>query len=230
MRHVALVTGGARGIGAALVARLCADYEVVYTHLTTPPSKALMGTPYEVDLTGDGAIGALVDQVIGQFGRLDLVVNNAGLASATPPEQGELAPARAMFEVNLFAPIALLAASLPHLKPGASLINISSQNARQPAMSAPIYSASKAALECWTRAMAKNLGPTGIRVNAVAPGAVETPEKPRPADLRAIFEKDTALGELATPEDIAQAVAFLASPAAKSITGEVLTVSGGYRL
>jgi 3-oxoacyl-[acyl-carrier protein] reductase len=78
--------------------------------------------------------------------------------------------------------------------------------------------------------MAKELGPRGIRVNAMAPGAVNIPEDPRPDDLTELFVRETALGRLAHPEDIAAAVRFLASDAAASITGEVLTVSGGYRL
>ena len=93
-----------------------------------------------------------------------------------------------------------------------------------------MYGASKAALDLWTRAMAKELGPRGIRVNAVAPGAVNTPQAPRDVGLTQAFLEMTALGRLAEPRDIAEAVCFLASDKARAITGEVLTVSGGYRL
>lgn len=93
-----------------------------------------------------------------------------------------------------------------------------------------MFGASKAALELWTRGMAKELGPRGIRVNAVAPGAVNDPQNPRPPELAAEFEKLTALGRLPSPSDIAAAVCFLAGDGASFITGEVLTVSGGYRL
>ena len=93
-----------------------------------------------------------------------------------------------------------------------------------------LYGASKAALDLWTRGTAKELGPRGIRVNAVAPGAVNTPEQPRDAALTQAFTEQTALGRLATPQDIASAVRYLSSDAAAAITGEVLTVSGGYRL
>ena len=121
-------------------------------------------------------------------------------------------------------------AALPHLQPGAVIVSISSVNAVLPPQGAAIYGASKAALDLWTRGMAKELGPRGIRVNAVAPGAVNIAEAPRDPELTRRFEEMTALGRLARAEDIAAAVRFLASDAASAITGEVLTVSGGYRL
>ena len=99
-----------------------------------------------------------------------------------------------------------------------------------PAKGAAAYSASKAALNCWSKAMAKELGPRCIRVNAVAPGATEHPENPRPAELVKIFVEMTAMGRIGVAEDIAAAVRFLASDAAGFITGEVLNVNGGYRL
>ncbi len=132
--------------------------------------------------------------------------------------------------MNLLAPHGLLAAALPHLGLGAAVVNISSVNAVLPPKGAAFYGASKAALDLWTRAMAKELGSRGIRVNAVAPGAVNIPEAPRDADLTQAFVDMTALGRLATPDDIAAAVRFLASDQAAFITGEILTVSGGYRL
>jgi 3-oxoacyl-[acyl-carrier protein] reductase len=135
-----------------------------------------------------------------------------------------------MLHVNLLAAQSLLSAALPHLTPGAAIVNISSVNALLPARGAALYSASKAALNLWTRAMAKELGPRQIRVNAVAPGAVNIPDEPRSDEMAAVFTKDTALGRLASPDDIARAVRFLASDQASFITGEVLTVSGGYRL
>ena len=135
-----------------------------------------------------------------------------------------------VFLASVLAPAALLSAALPHLGAGAAIVNISSVNAVLPPKGASVYGASKAALNLWTRAMAKELGPRGIRVNAVAPGAINIPEAPRSDDLTALFVKDTALGRIGTPRDIARAVRFLAGEAAAFVTGEVLTVSGGYRL
>jgi len=123
-----------------------------------------------------------------------------------------------------------LAAALPHLQSGAAVVNISSVNAVLPPKGAALFGASKAALNLWTRAMAKELGSKGIRVNAVAPGAINIAENPRPAGLTELFVKETALGRIGTPQDIARAVRFLASEDARFVTGEVLTVSGGYRL
>lgn len=129
-----------------------------------------------------------------------------------------------------FAAEALLGAALPHLGAGSAIVNISSVNAVLPPRGAPLFGASKAALNLWTRAMAKELGPRQIRVNAVAPGAVDIPEERRPPDFVAHFTAETALGRLAAPEDVARAVRFLGSAEASFITGEVLTVAGGYRL
>ena len=159
-----------------------------------------------------------------------MIVNNAGVIAPAGMADFPAEKLREMFDVNLLAAQGLLAAGLPHLKAGASIVSISSVNAVLPPKGAALFGASKAALDLWTRGCAKELGPKGIRVNAVAPGAVNIPEAPRDADLTQLFVDMTALGRLAEPQDIAQAVRFLASDAARSITGEVLTVSGGDRL
>jgi 3-oxoacyl-[acyl-carrier protein] reductase len=230
-RRVALITGGARGIGRAIAEDLARDHAVAVTWLTTPPDGLPGGVhPIHADLTEAGAAARVVAGVIDRFGRLDVIVNNAGLVAPTPAEGFDRAAAMGILDVNLLAPAALLSAALPHLAPGAAIVNVSSVNAVLPPREAAVFGASKAALNLWTRAMAKELGPRGIRVNAVAPGAIETPEAPRPADLTALFVKDTALGRIGRPEDIARAVRFLAGEAAGFVTGEVLTVSGGYRL
>lgn len=225
---VVLVTGGTRGIGKGIVDELREDHVVAATYNTTPPREDVVAI--QANLAQPEAAGHVINSVISQFGRLDAIVNNAGHIAETPVEDLDLAAYRQTFEVNLFAPMALLTAALPHLKPGASVVNISSVNARLPALTAPAYSASKAALETWTKGTAKALGPKGIRLNAIAPGAIERPESPRPQDLQELFLKDTALGRLGTPQDIAGAVRFLLSDAGSFITGEVLTVAGGYRL
>jgi 3-oxoacyl-[acyl-carrier protein] reductase len=135
-----------------------------------------------------------------------------------------------MMQVNALAPLALIAAALPHLSPGAAIVNITSINARSPPAGAIAYAASKAALENLTIGCAKSLGPRGIRVNAVSPGAVERDHAPRPADLIAAFTRETALGRLALDTEVAQAVRFLLSDAAAGVTGHSLPVSGGFRL
>lgn len=234
MRKVALVTGGARGIGRAIVEDLAPDHALAFTWHSTPPAPPRQdhsdALAIHADLAEDAAAEVVVAQTLARFGRIDVIVNNAGVIASTPKEQVDRAAQRALLDVNLLAPAALLAAALPHLRPGAAIVSISSVNAVLPPRDAALYGASKAALNLWTRAMAKELGPQGIRVNAVAPGAVNTPEAPRDAALTAAFVELTALGRIGRPEDIAKAVRFLASEASAFITGEVLTVSGGYRL
>ena len=116
---------------------------------------------------------AVVARTVAKFGRLDVLVNNAGVVKMTPHDTADFSAHRRIFDVNVIAPMTLLAAALPHLGQASSVINISSTNADLPAKGASAYSASKAALNCWTKAMAKELRPRGIRVNAVAPGATE---------------------------------------------------------
>ncbi len=203
------------------------------TWRTSEPRALPNGQPVfavQSDLTQDGQPERIVDRVIRKFGRLDVIVNNAGLVQSTPKDRFNSSDHRAVLDLNLLVPAALLTAALPHLNRGAAIVNISSVNAVLPPRDAATYGASKAALNLWTRAMAKELGPQGIRVNAVAPGAINIPEAPRPDDLTEEFVKHTALGRPGTPDDIARAVRFLASENAAFITGEILTVSGGYRL
>lgn len=231
MRRTALITGGARGIGRAIAQDLARDHDVVVTWLNSRPDALSDGIfAVQADLTKPQSSKTVIAKVIDHFGRLDVVVNNAGYVQSTPKNSFDAALNRTILDVNLLAPADLLAAALPYLNPGAAIVNISSVNAVLPPGGAAIYGASKAALNLWTRAMAKELGPQGIRVNAVAPGAVNIPEDPRSAKLTQLFVQDTPLGRIGTPEDIASAVRFLISEQASFITGEVLTVSGGYRL
>lgn len=231
MSKTALVTGGARGIGRVIAKDLARDHNVVIIWRTTKPADLPNSIhAIQCDLTEAESSTSVIGEVIRRFGRLDVIVNNAGLVHTTPKDAFDAGLHRAILDVNLLVPAALLAAALPHLKPGAAIVNISSVNAVLPPRDAAIYGASKAALNLWTRAMAKELGPQGIRVNAVAPGAINIPEEPRTPELTRLFVQETALGRIGTPDDIARAVRFLASDQADFITGEVLTVSGGYRL
>ncbi|NOD77361.1 MULTISPECIES: SDR family NAD(P)-dependent oxidoreductase [unclassified Ruegeria] len=233
MDKVALITGGARGIGRAIVENLGRDHKIAFTWLNSAPDlDVLDGDVLAIrsDLTQQDQPTRVIDQVIAQFGRLDVIVNNAGLVRPTPKEAFNFQDHRDILDLNLLAPVALLTAALPHLQAGASIVNISSMNATLPPRDAATYGASKAALNLWTRAMAKELGSQGIRVNAIAPGAINIPEAPRSDDLTELFVKDTALGRVGVPEDIAKVVRFLASDEAGFVTGEVLGVTGGYRL
>lgn len=228
MPDVVLITGAARAIGRAIATDFAKDAHVAVTYNTTPPDALLHDCPdihaVQADLTDRGAAQAVIDAVMDHFGQIDVIVNNAGALLSDDEDAGQ------NHAVNTAAPAALLRAALPHLKSGARVISISSVNAVLPALGASSYSASKGALNTWTRGMARELGPRGIRVNAVAPGAIERVESPRPKELVAKFADLTALGRVGTPADIAPVVRFLASDAARWITGEIITVSGGYRI
>ncbi|KMK68146.1 SDR family NAD(P)-dependent oxidoreductase [Puniceibacterium sp. IMCC21224] len=231
MTKTALVTGGTRGIGLAIARDLSRDHNVGVVWNTTPPNDLPPAVlAMQSDLTQAGNCAAVVTATIERFGQLDVILNNAGVAQTTPLDSFDAPTQRAILDVNLLVPGDLLAASLPHLKSGAAVVNISSVNAVLPPRAAALFGASKAALNLWTRAMAKELGPRGIRVNAVSPGAIDIPDKPRPPDLTALFVQDTALGRIGVPEDVARVVRFLTSDDAGFVTGEILTVSGGYRL
>ena len=227
-KHV-IVTGGTRGIGRAIVEELARDYRVTVLWRSTEPMALPRGvTSVRVDLSSVAQCQSILDHL--PEGPIHGLVNNAGSFAPSDISGFDAGPVLDMVQVNVVAPALILAAMLPRMGPGSRVVNISSVNAELPPMGGMLYGASKAALNAWTKGAAKELGPKGICVNAVAPGAVNTPESPRSPELTAKFEALTALGQLATPSDIAGTALFLMGDAASHITGEVIRVSGGYRL
>ncbi|MEM1237212.1 MAG: SDR family oxidoreductase [Pseudomonadota bacterium] len=224
-----IITGGTRGIGRAIVKELSADYRVTAVwHSTEPEGLPENVATVRADLRSETGCQDILAQL--SDGPVHGLVNNAGYFAASEISGFDAQDVLAMMHVNAVAPAQLLAALLPRMDAGSRVVNISSVNADLPPMGAALYGASKAALNAWTQGAAKELGPRGITVNAVAPGAVNIPEAPRSPDLTAKFEELTALGQLASTKDIANTVRFLLSDAASHITGEVIRVSGGYRL
>lgn len=236
MTKTVLITGGARGIGRAIADDLVRDHRVILTYFSdkTPGKIFVAKNPgnlaIRADFTDPDEPAEVVKMAVSAFGKIDAIVNNAAIVAETHVE--ELDPARhaEIYQVNVTAPAALIAAALPYMTDGAAILNIASVNAFSPPANAGAYAASKAALIAMTKAQAKALGPRGIRVNAIAPGPIERADAPRPDGVQADIRADSALGRNGTPTDIAGPARFLLSEAAGFITGEVLTVSGGYRL
>jgi NAD(P)-dependent dehydrogenase (short-subunit alcohol dehydrogenase family) len=242
-RPVALVTGSASGIGAAIARRLARDGFAVVVHSRTSAdagralARELGPAAYvQADLARDDERERLIRDTLALWGRLDVLVNNAGisrviahadLAAATPEVWREL------HEVNVVAPfrlVALAQAALQeaaaHGRPGC-VVNVSSHAGVRPKGASIPYAASKAALNHVTRLLALSLAPD-IRVNAVAPGLVDTPLTADWTQAQQLWKTQAPMRRSATPEDIAQAVAMLV--ASDYLTGEILLADGGLNL
>lgn len=246
----ALVTGGSRGIGRAIAQRLAQEGATVALTYNTGKAGAeevvaamekLGGkaVALQADLADAAAIPALFDQLdaalIQRHGSrtLDIVVNNAGSAGFGGMADATPASWDAMFAVYARAPFFVIQAALARLPEGGRIINLSSGFATRPAPVASIYSAAKASINTLTHALALELGPRGITVNAVAPGWTKTDMNAgvrENADIVKAIEADTALRRFGEPSDIAAVVAFLASGESRWVTGQVIEASGGYKL
>lgn len=241
----ALVTGGDSGIGravAVLYAREGADVAVV--HLPSEETDALE-TKGAIeaeggrclllpgDLTDPAFCKEVVERTVREFGKLDILVSNAAYQNRKPGLEGISEEEwDETFQTNIYAYFRLAKAALPHLKPGSAIIATSSETGLEGNELLLDYSATKGAINAFTKALAQNLVDKGIRVNAVAPGPVWTPLNPsdlgEPKDKVAEFGSQTPMGRPAQPEEIAPLYVFLASDADSSyITGEVIAEMGG---
>ena len=242
---VAVVTGASKGIGAAIAERLAADGASVAINYATSKEDAealaerIRGNggkakAIHADIGNPSQAKAFVDAAVKEFGRLDILVNNAGKFHIGPIGTVDEADVRSLFAVNVDGPIfATQAAASYFSTEGGRVINVSSIAATHPLPGLSVYSATKAALDALTRVWAAELGPRGVTVNAVAPGAVDTAmlkaATPRMGGEEAVkgMVARTPLGRLGTTSDVADVVAFLASPDARWVTGQVVEVSGG---
>lgn len=233
---VALVTGGASGIGAAVVTELISQGARVAA-LDLDPSGAPEGAlGIRADVSDDDGVRAAVQQVIDELGHLDVVVNNAGIGAQGSVADNADEEWHRVFDVNVLGLVRVSRAALPHLRnsPSAAIVNVASIAATAGLPQRALYSASKGAVQSLTLAMAADHIREGIRVNCVNPGTAETPWVQRlldsasdPAAERAALDARQPHGRLVKAGEVATAVAYLASPRSGSTTGTALAVDGG---
>jgi 3-oxoacyl-[acyl-carrier protein] reductase len=239
---VAIVTGAGRGIGAAIAEDLAAaGYAVVVHFKNSVADAAALATRiadaggraaiFGGDITKEAEAESLVAFAMEKFGRLDVLVNNAGIAKPGPLDEIDAAHIAELSSINISGLLFASKHAARHLPPGGVIVNISSVNGISAVGGAAVYSGTKAAVNAITMSLARELGDKGIRVNAVAPGLTMTERYARevPEEAKQYIVGQTPLGRLGVPEDIAGLVTFLASDAARWITGEVISASGGGR-
>ncbi|MBB4745295.1 3-oxoacyl-[acyl-carrier protein] reductase [Actinoplanes octamycinicus] len=238
--RVALVTGGSRGIGAAVALRLAADGHDVAITFQRNTSRAdeiverirqsgRRAVAFQADSADPDAVVAAVNGAAAAFGRLDILVNNAALFLAGPIDQVGPDDLDRTVAVNIRAPFVAAQAAVRHLTAGGRIINIGSNVAVRAAFPGfALYSMSKTALVGLTKALGRELGPRAITVNLVHPGATDTEMNPADGPMAGTINEVTALGHYADPADIAAVVAFLASPDACYVTGAAINADGGF--
>ena len=236
----AVIIGGASGIGWATAQLLAAQgHRVTIADRNTDLAAqraAELGAPHTwsaVEVTDEDSVATLFDEVVARDGGLDVVVNCAGFSGFGLITDLDAEQFRSVIDVCLTGAFLVIKHAGRHLGAGGSLVSLTSLNARQPAIGMSAYCAAKAGLSMLTQVAALELGPKGVRVNAVAPGFVHTPLTEGAAVIPGVVDEyveNTALGRAGTPEDIAAAVAFLCSPQSSWLTGEILDLNGGAHL
>ena len=234
---VALVTGSASGIGAATARRLAADGMTVAVHSRSSRDAGealaaeLGGSYHQADLADDAAAAALVPEVVSEYGRLDVLVNNAGISRPVPHADLDGLTAsdwRKLLDVNLIAPWLLCTAALPALRASEGcIVNVTSHAGVRPKGSSIAYAASKAALNHTTKLLAAALGPS-VRVNAVAPGLVDTPLTQAWTEAQDLWKTSSPMGRAAQPADVADLISAVVHNS--YLTGEVILLDGGLNL
>lgn len=237
---VAIVTGGARGIGAAIARRLAADgahvaltYQssssVAETLVTDIAAAGGSAQAIHSDAADPAAIVAAVNKVVATHGRIDILVNNAGIAVMGTIDDFSLEDFDRTVAVNVRGVFAGVKAVLPHMAQGGRIVNISSTNAlRMPTAGLAVYAMSKSALSGLTQGLARDLGPRGITINNVLPGPVDTDMNPEKTEFGASLHDFMAIKRHGRPEEIASMVAYLSGPEAGFITGGDLLIDGGF--
>ncbi len=236
----AFVTGGSRGIGAAIVNRLAQEgANVAFTFVSKPDQaretaqKALAHgtrvTAIQADSTDAAALTAAVDRAAAEFGSIDILVNNAGIAIVGPIENFRLEDFDLTMAVNVRAVFVAIQAALRHMKAGGRIINLGSCNAeRVPFAGGGPYAMSKAALVGLVKGLARDLGPRGITINNIQPGPVATDMNPPDGPFADMLHQFMAIPRHAEADEVATLIAYLAGPKAGFITGASLGIDGGF--
>ena len=237
---VALVTGGSRGIGAATAQRLARGGAAVALTYASNADRA-RAVAKQIDADGGralimqadnadpGAVTAAVEQTVESLGRIDILVNNAGIFTGGPLEALTVEQADRLWAVNVRAVFVAAQAAARHMGDGGRIITIGSALAeRVPAPGLTLYAMAKSALTGLTKGLARDLGPRGITVTVVHGGLIDTDMNPADGPGADFLSSVTALGRYGHAEDIAAAVAHLADPSSRYITGTAITVDGGF--
>lgn len=236
----ALVQGGSRGIGAAIVKRLAAEgAAVAFTYISSEAkAKELQHSiiaqggkalAIHADSTNEKAIRAAVNRTVEAFGSLDILVNNAGVLAVGPLQDFSMEDFDRTLNINVRSVFIAAQEAERHMGKGGRIINIGSTNAeRMPFAGGGVYAMSKSALVGLTKGLARDLGPRGITINNVQPGPVDTDMNPASGDFAESLIPLMAVGRYGHVEEIASFVAYLAGPEAGYITGASLTVDGGF--
>lgn len=238
---VAIVTGGSRGIGAAITRRLARDgADVAFSYASNTAraeeiaaaisANGVRALPIQADQADPVAVAKFVRTVHAHFGRLNILVNSAGITVGGRIDDlsADVAAIQHMLSVNLHGVVATVRAAAPIMENGGRIVSIGSVVASHIAFSGfADYTAAKAAIAAYTRGWARDLGPRGITVNVIQPGAIETESNPNSGDFAKILARMAALGRYGQAEEVAGAVAFLVGPDAAFVTGATLNVDGG---
>ena len=237
---IAFVTGGSRGIGAAIVQRLARQgATVVFTYQSSAAEAQALAAKVEAnggkalgvqaDAADADALTAAIDKVAAQFGKLDILVNNAGVFLPGSIDDFSLADFDKTVAVNVRAVFVAIKAAVAHMQAGGRILHIGSTNAhRMPFGGAAAYAMSKSALSGLTQGLSRDLGPRGITINNVEPGPVATDMNPPTGDFADLMHGLMALPRHGSAEEIAGMVAYLASEEAAFVTGAGLKIDGGF--
>lgn len=241
---VAVVTGASKGIGASIALHLAKEGASVVVNYSSSKEGALKvvseivknggkAIAIQANVANPKDIEKLLSETKKAFGKLDILINNAGIYEFAPIEEITAEHYHKTFDLNVLGVLLVIKESLKYFGSSGSIVNISSIVSKYSVATTAVYSASKAAVDALTKALGQELGPRNIRVNCVNPGIIET-EGTKTAgildsDFRKNTESQTPLGRIGRPNEVASAVLFLASDDASWITGETLFITGGYR-